>query len=95
MSAHVSDDEPFLSLWRALLPKSIKGYPWGIGIAPTRNFESRPGTLNMRFSYLAALVACVPTLVKAAGTGNPFEGSTTFLTPSYVAEVQAAVAKLV
>lgn len=47
----------------------------------------------MKFSSLAALVACVPAFVKAAGSGNPFEGATVFLDPSYVAEVQASVAR--
>lgn len=47
----------------------------------------------MKLSALAALVACVPAFVKAAGSGNPFEGATTFLIPEYVTEVQAAVAK--
>ncbi|KAL5535992.1 CEL3_1 [Sanghuangporus sanghuang] len=48
----------------------------------------------MKFSALSALVACVPAFVKAAGSGNPFEGATVFLTPSYVEEVTAAVANI-
>ncbi|KAL5533726.1 hypothetical protein ACEPAG_186 [Sanghuangporus baumii] len=48
----------------------------------------------MKFSALAALVACVPTFVKAAGSGNPFDGATVFLTPSYVEEVTAAVVNI-
>ncbi|EJC98731.1 cellulase [Fomitiporia mediterranea MF3/22] len=48
----------------------------------------------MKLSALAALVACIPALVKGAGTGNPFEGATVFLNPTYVAEVQAAVANI-
>ncbi|KAI5122378.1 hypothetical protein M0805_004135 [Coniferiporia weirii] len=48
----------------------------------------------MKFTALAALVACIPALVKAAGSGNPFDGATPFLIPSYVAEVQAAVANI-
>lgn len=47
----------------------------------------------MKFSALAALIACVPAFVKAAGSGNPWEGATTFLIPEYVQEVTAAVAK--
>lgn len=49
----------------------------------------------MKFSALAALIACVPAFVQSAGTGNPWDGATTFLIPSYVAEVQAAVGKYV
>ena len=47
----------------------------------------------MKFTALAALVACIPAFVKAAGSGSPFEGATTFLIPEYVDEVTAAVAK--
>ena len=47
----------------------------------------------MKFTALAALVACIPALAKAAGTGNPWTGATTFLIPSYVDEVTAAVGK--
>ena len=47
----------------------------------------------MKFSALAALVACIPALVKAAGQGNPWTGAKTFLIPEYVDEVKAAVAK--
>jgi len=49
---------------------------------------------KMKFAALAALVACVPSLVSAAGAGNPWSGATTFLVPEYVAEVQAAVANI-
>ena len=48
---------------------------------------------TMKFTALAALVACIPALAKAAGTGNPWTGATTFLIPSYVDEVTAAVGK--
>lgn len=47
----------------------------------------------MKFTSLAALVACVPALVKAAGTGNPYTGATVFPIPEYQDEVKAAVAK--
>ena len=47
----------------------------------------------MKFSALAAIVACVPALVRAAGSGNPFEGATPYLIPDYTDEVNAAVAK--
>lgn len=49
----------------------------------------------MKFTLLAALVACVPAFVQAAGTGNPWTGATTFLIPEYVDEVQAAIGKSV
>lgn len=49
----------------------------------------------MKFSALAALVACIPALVKAAGQGNPWEGATTFLIPEYIDEVKAAAAEYV
>jgi cellulose 1,4-beta-cellobiosidase len=49
----------------------------------------------MKFAALASLVALVPAFVKAAGSGNPYTGATTFLIPEYVDEVNAAVAKSV
>ncbi|KLO07098.1 cellulase [Schizopora paradoxa] len=48
----------------------------------------------MKFAALCALIACVPALVRAAGTGNPWTGATTFLIPEYVQEVQAAVGNI-
>ena len=48
---------------------------------------------KMKFTALLALIACIPAFVKAAGSGSPFEGATTFLIPEYVDEVTAAVAK--
>lgn len=47
----------------------------------------------MKFSALAALVACIPALVRAAGSGNPWTGATVFQIPEYADEVNAAVAK--
>lgn len=49
----------------------------------------------MKFAVLSALIACLPAFVRAAGTGNPWTGATTFLIPEYVQEVQAAVGKFV
>ncbi|THH06675.1 hypothetical protein EW145_g3921 [Phellinidium pouzarii] len=48
----------------------------------------------MKFAVLTALIACVPTFIDAASSRSPYDGASVFLIPSYVSEVQAAVANM-
>jgi cellulose 1,4-beta-cellobiosidase len=49
--------------------------------------------VRMKFAALASLVACIPVVVKAAGSGNPFDGATIFQIPEYADEVNSAAGK--